>query len=341
MQPRFIDRFAWGAGLFAGAALLLLAWMVRDVLLLGFAGVLLGLVFRAPAEWLTARTPLPHGVAVIAVVLALFGLLAAVFMLRGADIRSQANQLRERIPRAAQQLQAELERTELGREVVRNVPEPAELLPDSAGAVQRATGAVTRTFAFLANVLIVLFLGIVFALTPRVYSENVLRLVPPRRRARAEALLGALGHTLRWWLLGRLISMSAIGVLTWIGLTVLDVPLAFVLALIAALLSFVPNIGPIVSAVPAVLLGLVEGPEKAIMVALLYLAVQAIESWLLDPVIDRKTIYLPPALTVLAQLAMAVIAGIVGVALATPLAAVIAVSTRMLYVEGVLGDREV
>ncbi|HEU4829489.1 MAG TPA: AI-2E family transporter, partial [Gemmatimonadales bacterium] len=98
MPPRFSDRLAWGAGLFAGAALLLLVWMVRDVLLLGFAGILLGLVFRVPAEWLAARTPLPHGVAVVLVVLALFGVLAGVFTLRGADIRNQANQLRERIP---------------------------------------------------------------------------------------------------------------------------------------------------------------------------------------------------------------------------------------------------
>ncbi|HEX6089607.1 MAG TPA: AI-2E family transporter [Gemmatimonadales bacterium] len=331
---------AWGAGLFAGAALLLLVWMIRDVLLLGFAGILLGLVFRAPADWLTARTAVPHGVAVMLVILAMLGLVAGVFVVRGAEIRDQANQLREEIPGAAARLQAQLERTELGREVVENVPDPAALLPDSAGAVQRATGAVTRTFAVLANMLIVLFLGIVLALTPKVYTENALRLVPQKRRARARALFADLDHTLRWWLLGRLISMSAIGLLTWIGLTVLDVPLAFVLALIAALLSFVPNIGPVVSAVPAVLLGLVQSPERALMIAGLYLAVQAIESWLLDPIIDRKTIYLPPALTVLAQLAMAVLAGLPGVALATPLAAVAAVTTRRLYVEGVLGDRE-
>lgn len=338
MSPRFSDRIAWGAGLFGGAALLLLVWMVREVLLLGFAGILLGLVFRAPAEWLSARTRLPQGMAVILVVIAMLGLLATAFAVRGAEIRNQAEQLREQIPRAAERLQAQLERSEIGREVVKNVPGPAEMLPDSGG-VRRAAGAVTRTFAVLANVLIVLFLGIVFALTPKVYTENALRLVPLKSRARARSLFGELDHTLRWWLLGRLISMSAIGLLTWIGLTVLGVPLAFVLALIAALLSFVPNIGPVVSALPAILLGLVEGPERALLVALLYLAVQAIESWLLDPVIDRKTIYLPPALTVLAQLAMAVIAGLGGVALATPLAAVAAVTTRRLYVEGVLGDR--
>ena len=338
MPPRFSDRIAWGAGLFAGAALLLLAWMIREVLLLGFAGILLGLVFRAPAEWLAARTSLPHGIAVIVVVLWIFGVLGGAFAVRGREIRDQAQQLREQIPRAAERLQAQLERSELGREVVDNVPGPGEILPDSGG-VQRAAGAVTRTFAVLANVLIVLFLGVVFALTPGVYTENALRLVPLKARERARALFAELGHTLRWWLLGRLISMSAIGLLTWIGLTVLGVPLAFVLALLAALLSFVPNIGPVVSAVPAILLGLVDGPERAMLVALLYLAVQAIESWLLDPVIDRKTIYLPPALTVLAQLAMGVLAGLGGVALATPLAAVAAVTIRRLYVEGVLGDR--
>jgi predicted PurR-regulated permease PerM len=339
MPPRFTERIAWGAGLFAGAALLLLAWLVRDVLLLGFAGVLLGLVFRTPAEWLAARTPVPHGLAVILVVAAIIGLLGGAFAIRGAEIRRQADELREQIPRAARGLEARLERSELGREVVENVPAPAELLPDSAGAVQRATGVVSRTFAVLANMLIVLFLGIVFALTPRVYNENAVRLVPRARRAEATEFLGAVGRTLRWWLLGRLISMTTIGILTWIGLSLLGVPLAFVLALLAALLSFVPNIGPVVSAAPAILLGLVESPQLALGVALLYLGIQAVESWLLDPVIDRKTIYLPPALTVLAQLAMAVVGGLVGVALATPMAAVAVVATRKLYVEGVLGDR--
>lgn len=132
--------------------------------------------------------------------------------------------------------------------------------------------------------------------------------------------------------------MAVIGILTAVGLALLDIPLAVVLALIAALLSFIPNIGPVLSAAPAVLLGLVESPQKALAVAGLYLGIQFVESYILAPIVDRKTIYLPPALTVVTQLTMALVAGLLGVALATPLLAMVVVLVRTLYVEDVLGD---
>ena len=118
-------------------------------------------------------------------------------------------------------------------------------------------------------------------------------------------------------------------------------PLAFVLGLIAALLSFIPNIGPILSAVPAVLLALVQGPRVALWVVALYVGVQIVESYVLDPVIDRKTVYLPPALTILAQLVFALFAGILGLALATPLTAALMVLVTMLYVQDILGRRDI
>ncbi len=184
----------------------------------------------------------------------------------------------------------------------------------------------------------ILFLGIVFALGPATYLAGVVRLVPIARRDRAREILRRLGSTLRWWLFGRLISMVVIGVLTGIGLSLLGVPLAIVLALLAALLSFILNIGPILAAVPAVLLGFLQSPAQALYVGLLYLGVQIVETYVLAPFIDRKTIYLPPALTVLAQLTMAVFAGLLGVALATPILAIGVVLVRAVYVEDVLGD---
>lgn len=335
---RFINRAGWGVALMAGAALLLFVWFARDVLLLGFAGILLALVFRTPAEWLSARVPIPTVASVGLVILLLTGIIVGAFWLRGSDIRQQFNELRERVPQAAQQLQARIERTEIGREVLERAPDAEELVPESGG-VEQATGAVSSTFRMLINAVVILFLGIVLALAPKLYVDNALRLVPISRRPRARELMDTLNHTLRWWLLGRLISMTVIGVSTGIGLWLLGIPLASLLGLLAALLSFIPNLGPILSAVPAILLGLMESPEKAVSVILLYLGVQAVESYLLDPIIDRKTVYLPPALTVLAQLTMAIFAGLLGVALATPLAAAAVVIVRMLYVEDVLGDR--
>jgi predicted PurR-regulated permease PerM len=133
--------------------------------------------------------------------------------------------------------------------------------------------------------------------------------------------------------------MVVIGIVVGVGLMLLDVPAPFLLGIIAALLSFIPNFGPIIAAVPAVLLGLIEGPQTALYVALLYIGVQAAESYLLDPLLDKKIVALPPGLTLTTQIVLGMLVGPIGLAVATPLAAAGVVLTRMLYVEDVLGDR--
>ena len=317
---------------------LLFVWYARDILLLAFAGVLFAVFLRSPATWLSARTPLPVPVSLAIVALSLVGLLTLAFWLHGSAIGEEAAALRERLPQAAEQLKERLAEHELGRRAIEQAPDPGTLLPDTESAVQRATGVVSRTFSMLANFAIILFIGLVVAGGPRPYVEGIVALVPSARQERAREIIAAVVGTMRWWLLGRLISMATVGVLTWLGLWLLGIPLAFVLALLAALLSFIPNLGPILSAMPAILLGLAESPRTALYVALLYMAVQAFESWVIDPIIDRKTVYLPPALVILAQLTMALIGGLLGVALATPLIAVFVVIVKMLYIEDTLGQ---
>lgn len=325
----------------AVAALLLFAWHAREVLLLAFAGLLVAVFLRRLATMLAARTPLGPTVALAVVTLAILASFAAAFAFQGPETAEEVRTLRDELPRAAEQLQRRLERYALGRKAVEAMPEPRELLPDDGDAVSRVTGVMSRTFSALANGVIILFLGIVVAATPRVYVNGLLALLPARTVPRAREVIGRVYDTLWWWLVGRLIAMTFIGVVTGIGLALLGVPLAFVLGLLAALLSFVPNIGPILSAVPAILLALVEGPRQALLVAALYAGVQAVESYVLDPIIDRKTVYLPPALTIVAQLVLALAAGLLGVALATPLTAVAMVLVTMLYVQDVLGRDDV
>jgi predicted PurR-regulated permease PerM len=178
---------------------------------------------------------------------------------------------------------------------------------------------------------------LLFAATPGAYVRGLLAIVPSRHEARAGQLLGTLRDTLWWWSLGRLMSMAFVGVTTTFGLTLLGIPLAFLLGLIAALLTFVPNIGPLVSAVPAVLLALAGDPIDALWVVSLYAGVQLVEGLVLDPVIDRMTVRLPPALTVTMQLVLGTLVGLAGVALAAPLTAVGMVLVSTLWVQGVLG----
>jgi predicted PurR-regulated permease PerM len=152
-----------------------------------------------------------------------------------------------------------------------------------------------------------------------------------------QALLEAAG-AMRAWLLTKLLLMVVIGVAVAIGLTLLKVPGAFVLGLVAALLTFIPNFGPFLAAAPAVLLGLAQGPQTALYVVLLYLGVQVVESYVLEPVLAKKVVDLPPALTLTMQIVMGVLLGAVGLAVATPLTAAGVVLIRRLYVEDVLGD---
>jgi predicted PurR-regulated permease PerM len=184
----------------------------------------------------------------------------------------------------------------------------------------------------------VLFIGIFLAWQPSAYRRGFVRLFPERRRKRVREVLNAIGYVLQRWLVGQVVLMTIVGVLTWIGLHFLDVPFALPLALFAAFAEFVPYIGPIVAGIPAVLVALAEGPELAIWVAGLYIAIQSVESYLLTPLIQQRAVYLPPALLLFSQVILGVTAGPLGVIVATPLAAAGLVAVNKLYVEDVLGD---
>lgn len=316
---------------------LLLVWFARDVLLLGFAGVLLAVFLRTVARWIHERTGLAAGIALGAVVLLLFGGIGVMFWLRGPAIGAELDTLRADVPRAVESVKARLQESEWGRRLVAEIPSAQEALPDARSAVSSVTGVASRTFGALTSFVVIVFLAIAFSATPRPYVAGLLALVPPRHEARVRQVLARVTDTLWWWMLGRLLSMTLIGVATGIGLWLLGIPLAFTLAVIAALLTFIPNIGPLLAALPAVLLGLSQSSRTALYVVLLYLGVQAVETYVLGPVIDKRTVALPPALTVLAQLLLVMAAGILGAALAVPLAAVVVVVVSMLYVEDVLG----
>jgi len=166
----------------------------------------------------------------------------------------------------------------------------------------------------------------------------VVHLLPPSRRPRTRTVFAALGSALRHWLLGRIASMLVVGLLTGIGLMIFGIPLALALGLIAALLSFVPYIGPILALVPALAVAAGEGTQAVVIVLMIYGAVQIVESYLVTPLIQQRAISMPPALLIAAQVVMGALAGFVGVAVATPLVVVVIVLVQMLYVEDVLGD---
>ncbi|HQS30371.1 AI-2E family transporter [Polaromonas sp.] len=304
-----------------------------------FAGMLYAIILNRMAAWITRKTGLPEKWAVAFSITAPLLLFGAAAWLLAPDVTGQASELARRLPEAATKLRDDA----LGYDwVVRLVGQMETLqasLPSSSRLVNFAAGAVASTVGALGNILLAFVVGVFLAINPRIYVGGLLRLVPPRRRARAQEVLAETESTLAAWLIAKLLSMAAIGVLTLLGLWLIGIDLALVLALIAAMLSFIPNVGPVLALVPAVLIALVAGPDEVLYVVSLYVGVQIVESYVLTPYLQQKMLELPPALTVGTQVLLGVLAGALGVILATPLTAAAVVMTRMWYVEDLLGDR--
>jgi len=189
------------------------------------------------------------------------------------------------------------------------------------------------TFGVLGDVYVVLFIGIFFTISPQTYTNGIVQIIPVQGQQKAQQVLDELGEQLRKWLKGKLLSMLVIFILTAIGLAIIGIPLWLVLALLAGLISFIPNFGPLLALIPAVLVALLESPQTALLVAGLYILIQFIESNFITTAIQKKLINMPPALILIAQLFMGALAGGWGLVLATPVILIIIVLVQELYIK--------
>jgi predicted PurR-regulated permease PerM len=197
---------------------------------------------------------------------------------------------------------------------------------------------LSSTLAVLTGLFLILVLSIYIGANPGLYKRGILHLIPRESRPRASEVLSAIGMTLQRWLGAQLIAMVVIGVVTTLGLWALGVKGALALGLIAGLLEFIPMVGPLLSAIPAVAMGLLDSPQKALFVALLYTGIQLLENHLLIPIVMKEGVDLPPVLTILGISVMSIVFGFLGMLVAVPILAAILVAVKLLYVEDVMGD---
>jgi predicted PurR-regulated permease PerM len=197
---------------------------------------------------------------------------------------------------------------------------------------------LTHTVAVFGGIMLIIFMSIYIAADPSLYHSGLMHMFPHRMRKRSGEVLSAMATVLRRWLVTQLIAMLVIGVVTTTALLILRVKAAFALGLIAGLLEFIPTIGPILSAVPAVAMGFLDSPEKAFTVLIVYIGVQFMENHLLIPLLMKGGVNVPPVLTILGQALMTLVFGFLGLMVAVPMIAATMVAVKMLYVERVVGD---
>jgi predicted PurR-regulated permease PerM len=319
----------------AVAALALLVWQLADLLLLLFGAIIVATALRAVAHPLQRYLHLSPRIAVLAtVVLGVIATVAGVWII-GDRLAAQFEDLQERVPEALAALTAWLESHAIGAELlaaweeVRQESPPWGRFATLAGSTLGAVGSAS----------LVLILGVYLAVDPVQYRQGFVRLIPPNYRSEIDGALGASGEALAKWLKGQGISMIFVGTATAVGLAALQVPLALSVGVIAGVLAFIPFFGPIASGILAVTLAFIEGPDKALYVAGLCVAIQQIEGDVLMPLVQRWAVKLPPVLGITAAVIFGILFGIVGILFATPLMVVVMVLVQKLYIEAFLESR--
>ena len=357
--PRFASGDIVRAALatIAVLATLLLLWQTRVLMLLTVLGALLGIAATPAVDWL-ARHRIKRGFGAPLVVLGTVAFVVAVGLWSAPTVVSQINQLRVQMPASIDKVDAYLEREHSALINAILPRDPSDTVTAPAGGAAGGTGAtasgrlaksmggqvsslrgfvfttVTSTLAGFAALAYVVFLTMYVAIEPDTYRRGLLLLIPVTSRNRGALVFDAVTATLRTWLATQFIAMVVIGLVSTLTLLLLGVKSAIPLGILAGILEFVPNLGPLLSAIPAVLIAFADSPQKALLVILAYWGIQFLENNLLIPHLMREQLDLPPALTLLWQALMAIIFGILGLFVAVPLLAAGFVIVRYVYVRG-------
>lgn len=308
--------------------LLLLLKATFSVFMLILAGVLIAIFFRGLGDWIKTKTKWNASLCLVISVAGTLMLVILLFWLLGAKVQSQITALSDTLPTTIENAKAQLDKSPLGQKIVEKISSPK---------TQKKAEAVVQTFfkstfGILGDLYVVLFLGIFFTASPKQYVKGLVALVPQRSQEKADEVLTKIAVNLKKWLKGKIFAMFVVFVLTAIGLVIIGVPMWLALALIAGILNFIPNFGPLIAMIPAVLVALMQSPSTAALVAGLYILVQVTESNFITPKVQQRLINIPPALIIIAQLLISPLTGGWGLVLATPLMVILIVLVQQLYI---------
>ncbi|WP_370103125.1 AI-2E family transporter [Bradyrhizobium yuanmingense] len=340
VQPGRPSLLAIGLTVLVVAAALFLVWQTVSSLLIVFAGVLFAAFLDAAARALAPVLPLSR-VWRLTLVLLLLSALAGFGLAWGTGKLPEQTRVLLKVMDAQVDILQEhllsygvdLLGPEWGRDFAQ------WLFADQGRFLSHAQFLLGGASSLLTAVLVILFLGILFAFDPISYRDSVVVLVRQSYRARARQVMDEMGTVMRLWFVGQLIRIILMTLFVWLALYLIGLPGPFVLGLQAGLSNFIPYLGPIVAAIPIALVAMPLGASPLIWAVAVYTIIQSIEGYVIGPLIQRHAVETPPAWTLVAIVLLGALFGVMGIALAMPLVAVGRVAIIRLYVEDYLGDR--
>ncbi len=317
----------------AAASIPVLIWYLFGVILMALGAIIFAMLLRLGARPLMRWLSLPEPVALVLSTVCVIVALAGAPLLFGTHFSGQFLDVVQRATAASADIEAELSRFPPGNFILNHIT-PAQF--SITGVL---SGVLSVSTSLIEGAIIMLISGIYLAVQPGLYRRGVIWLFPPSQHARAGEIVDGIGEALRLWLMGQLAEMVLIGALSTFAVWLIGVPSSLALGIIAAIGEFVPYVGPLLSAIPAILVALTKSPEAALWTLLAYLAIHQIEGQLVSPLIQRHMVAIPPAVMLLGITAITYLFGLIALIFAAPIAVIIFAAVNLIYVRDTLGEK--
>ncbi len=315
------------------AIIILIIYKTFNVFLLLLAASLIALFFNAVSGKIKQWTGLKDRVSLAVTIVLMVLLVGFFFWLVGAEAQKQYKEMQEAVPVMIDNAQEYLNKTTLGQKVSKQISD----IENQKKVLPFLQDFFKSSFGVFGDLYIVVFLAMFLSVSPFDYLNGVVNLVPRRGKAKAKQLFENIGYNLRKWIKGAMISGFVIFILISTVCLILGIDMWLILAITAGLLNIIPNFGPIVAMIPAVMVALLTSPTQALLVAGSFILVQAIEGNLITPNIQKKLLSIPPALLISFQVLMGTLAGGWGIVLAVPMLVILITVVKDLYIDSNTG----
>lgn len=307
---------------------ILIARVAFNVLLMILAGALIAVYFHGFGDLIERKTKLNRRLSMIISIGGSFVFMGTLLWFMGSKMQDQISVLSDSLPNTITAAKVKMDETHTGRKILTYLSGD-----NSEKLFSTAQQFFSTSFGVMGNLYVIILLAVFFTANPSIYKDGIIMLVPRKNKPLARVAIDRISTALKGWLKGTMLSMVLITFMIATGLTVMGIPGAMVLAMFTGMLKLIPNFGSMAAMVPGVLLALTVSTNTAIIVALIYVISQTIVSNIVTPLIQKRMINLPPALTIISQVIMGTLSGALGIILAVPLLAIIIILVDELYVK--------